>query len=375
MALPVRPVGDPVAIASHLDAPWSILRLPMPGGGTLISERDTATIRELLPDGSLRAAGTVAESHAGGEGGLLGLAFLAASAAPIASATPSVSPGASAAPTVSPGASAAPSVSPGFSAGLAPSDSGWVYAYVTAADDNRIVRMPLTGSAGGYGLGASELVLAGIPKAANHDGGRIAFGPDGLLYATAGDAGNTANAQDLGSLGGKILRMTATGEVPAGNPFGTLVYSWGHRNPQGIAWDVQGQLWASEFGQNTWDELNRIVAGGNYGWPIVEGIAPAGAADPALIDPVHEWPTDEASPSGIAIVGDSLFMASLRGERLWRIQLSTGEVDDWFVHDFGRLRDVVSGPDGTLWFMSNNTDGRGDPAAGDDRLYQVQVSR
>ena len=337
---PVRPVGEPVSIASNLSAPWSILRLPLPRGGTLISQRDAATILELLPDGSLREVGALAEARPGGEGGLLGLAFRAAS------------------------------VGDGGGSGLASGDSGWVYAYLTAAADNRILRMPLTGAAGGYRLGAPEVVLAGIPKAANHDGGRIAFGPDGLLYATAGDAGNTAHAQDLGSLGGKILRMTATGEVAPGNPFGTLVYSYGHRNPQGLAWDAAGQLWASEFGQNTWDELNRIVAGGNYGWPNAEGIS----GNPDFVDPVHEWPTDEASPSGIAIIGDTLFMASLRGERLWRIQLSTGAVDDWFVHSFGRLRDVTAGPDGTLWFMSNNTDGRGDPAAGDDRIYQVRVA-
>ncbi|TFC91812.1 MULTISPECIES: PQQ-dependent sugar dehydrogenase [Cryobacterium] len=331
--LPVRPVGDPVVIASGLNAPWSILHFP--NEGTLISERDTTLVRELLPDGALRDAGRVAEARPGGEGGLLGLAALPDPAAP--------------------------------------GGTGWVYAYLTGADDNRIVRMPLFGSAGSHTLGDAEPVLDAIPKAGNHNGGRLAFGPDDLLYATAGDAGDSGNAQDPASLGGKILRMTPTGAVPDDNPFGTLVYSSGHRNPQGIAWDSTGQLWASEFGQNTWDELNRITAGGNYGWPVVEGMQGTDA-DPGFIDPVQQWPTSEASPSGLAIVNDTIFMAALRGERLWRFHPSTGEVDDWFVNSFGRLRDVVPGPDGTLWFVSNNTDGRGTPSPGDDRLYQVAVA-
>ncbi|WP_241983477.1 PQQ-dependent sugar dehydrogenase [Cryobacterium tagatosivorans] len=327
---PVHPVGDPVVIASGLAAPWSILRIP--GGGTLISERDTTLIRELRGDGSLRQAGVVADARPGGEGGLLGLAFLPDTAAP--------------------------------------GGTGWVYAYFTADVDNRIVRMPLGGPAGQRTLGAPEPVLDGIPRAGNHNGGRIAFGPDGLLYATAGDAGNGANAQDLDSLGGKILRMTPTGRVPAGNPFGTYVYSYGHRNPQGIAWDSRGRLWASEFGQSTWDELNLITAGANYGWPIVEGQSD----HEVFVNPLVQWSTDQASPSGIAIVDDTIFMAGLRGERLWRIDPSSGEAGDWFVHSYGRLRDVVPGPDGTLWFVSNNTDGRGTPAPGDDRLYQVEVA-
>jgi glucose/arabinose dehydrogenase len=351
---PVRPLGEPVVIASGLDAPWSILRLP--NGATLISERDTALVRELLPDGNLRDAASIAGVVPNGEGGLLGLAYL-----PLAdngSGTVGVDPSAEPTPDGTPDAAPAPTI-----------DSGWVYAYFTAASDNRIVRMPLTGTAGSLGLGAPEDVLTGIPAAGNHNGGRIGFGPDGLLYATAGDAGNSANAQDLASLGGKILRMTPTGDVPAGNPFGTLVYSYGHRNPQGIAWDSTGGLWASEFGQNTWDELNQITAGGNYGWPEVEG---GGGAAP-FINPVQQWATDDASPSGLAAVGDTLFMAGLRGERMWRIHPSTGTVDNWFLNSFGRLRDVVSGPGGTLWFVSNNTDGRGNPAPGDDRLYQVEV--
>ncbi len=331
---PVHPVGEPVVIASGLEAPWSILRLP--DGATLISERDTTRVRELLPTGSLRDAGTVSAAQPSGEGGLLGLAFLADSAAP--------------------------------------GGAGWVYAYFSTATDNRIERMPLAGSPGSHSLGAPTLVLAGIPRAGNHNGGRIAFGPDGALYATAGDAGNTANAQNLETLGGKILRMTSTGEVPEDNPFGTLVYSFGHRNPQGLAWDSHEQLWASEFGQNTWDELNRIVPGGNYGWPLVEGQAGA----PGSIDPERQWSTDQASPSGIAIVNDTIFMASLRGQRLWSIPItgsSTAPPTEWFVHSYGRLRDVVSGPAGTLWFVSNNTDGRGAPAADDDRLLQVAVAR
>ncbi|WP_241988455.1 sorbosone dehydrogenase family protein [Cryobacterium sp. TMT1-3] len=331
---PVHPLGEPVVMASGLAAPWSIL--PLPDGATLISERDTTRVREFLPDGSLREAGSIAAARPGGEGGLLGLAFL-------------------------------PDTS-------APGGAGWVYAYFTTASDNRIERMPLAGSPGSHTLGAPTLVLDSIPRAGNHNGGRIAFGPDGLLYASVGDAGNTATAQDTGSLGGKILRLTPTGAVPEGNPFGTLVYSFGHRNPQGLAWDSRGQLWASEFGQNTWDELNRIVPGGNYGWPLVEGQA----GDPAYVDPEQQWSTDQASPSGIAIVNDTIFMASLRGERLWSIPItaasSTDTPTEWFVNSYGRLRDVVPGPADTLWFVSNNTDGRGSPAAGDDRLYQVQVA-
>lgn len=406
---PVRPLGEPVVIAEGLDAPWSILRLP--SGATLISERDTALLRELLPDGSLREAGTVAGVEPRGEGGLLGLAFLAAGDAetdPAARSTGSTgltgrtgrtgltelagevgtglvgtaadSGTAVTGTTVIGSAAGSGTAITGTAIGAvgaeappptdpAAPDAGWVYAYFTAASDNRIVRMPLTGTAGSLGLGDPETVLSGIPSAGNHNGGRIGFGPDGLLYATAGDAGVPGNAQDLGSLGGKILRMTPTGEAPADNPFGSLVYSYGHRNPQGIAWDSSAQLWASEFGQNTWDELNLITAGGNYGWPEVEG-ADGGAG---FIDPVQQWSTDEASPSGLAIVNDTLFMAGLRGERLWRIDPSTGTVDGWFVNSFGRLRDVVSGPGGTLWFVSNNTDGRGTPAPGDDRLYQVEV--
>ena len=319
-------------IASGLEAPWSILRLP--NGATLISERDTAVIRELLPDGSLRDAGSVAGVQPNGEGGLLGLAYLP------------------------------------LTDNSSGANEGWVYAYFTGASDNRIVRMPLTGTAGSLGLGAAEDVLTGIPAAGNHNGGRLGVGPDGMLYATAGDAGDGGRSQDQGSLNGKILRMTPTGGVPDGNPFGTLVWSLGHRNPQGIAWDSRGRLWASEFGQNTWDELNLITPGSNYGWPVVEGAA----GDPAFVDPVQQWATTDASPSGLAIVSDTLFLASLRGERLWTVWPDSGRAPAAaFEGAYGRIRDVVPGPDGTLWFITNNTDGRGDARDGDDRLLQVGI--
>jgi glucose/arabinose dehydrogenase len=212
-------------------------------------------------------------------------------------------------------------------------------------------------------------LLGGIPAASIHNGGRLAFGPDGMLYATAGDAGNGANAQNLNSLGGKILRMTATGGVPADNPFtASYVYSYGHRNPQGIAWNADGAMYASEFGQNTWDELNLIKAGGNYGWPVVEGKA----GDSRYIDPLQQWATADASPSGIAISKGQLYIANLRGQRLRQIALTTpGSATERYVGQYGRLRDVVVTPDGVLWMLTNNTDGRGTPGPGDDRIVAI----
>lgn len=322
---PVQPAGTPTVIASGLEAPWSMVRLT--SGSTLISERDSGTIKELEADGTLRDLGVVAGVVHDGEGGLLGLEVV----------------------------------------------DDDLFAYFTTESDNRIERFELRGGAGGYSLGAGTVILDGLAKAGNHNGGRIKLGPDGMLYATVGDAGNPANAQDPASLNGKILRMELDGSVPPDNPTaGSLVYSMGHRNPQGIAWDSSGELWAAEFGQDTWDELNLIQPGGNYGWPIVEGIG----NDPRFINPVYEWPTDDASPSGLAYTSNTFFLAALRGQRLWAIyptSASTSAVD-WFTGEYGRLRDVAPGPDGTLWVLTNNTDGRGDPGEGDDRILQVSLT-
>ncbi len=323
-----RPTSDPVALASGLAIPWSVV--PLSGGGALISERGSGRILELTADGGVREAGIVPGVVAGGEAGLHGIATFE-------------------------------------DAGTA-----WLYAYHGAADDNRVVRMPLTGSPGDLALGTAQTVVTGIPRARNHDGGRIVFGPDGMLYIGTGDAGVPDRAQDVESSAGKILRVTPDGDAAPDNPFGNAVFSLGHRNVQGLGFTSDGQLWASEFGQNTWDELNRIEAGGNYGWPAVEGIAERDG----FIDPVIQWPPAEASPSGIAAVGDTIFVAGLRGERLWAVDVADAasvSSDDFYVGEYGRLRDAVAVGE-RLWLLTNNTDGRGDPREGDDLLLQVDLA-
>lgn len=307
---------------SGLDAPWSVA---FHGTTALVSERDSARILELDGAGGAREVAVIDGVAAAGEGGLLGITV----------------------------------------------HDGHLYTYYTAGDENRIDRFALNGEPGSLSLGAAERVFDGIPAARNHNGGRIAFGPDGMLYATTGDAGDRQNAQDRESPGGKILRLTADGGMPQDNPFpDSPVYSLGHRNPQGIAWDADGTMYASEFGQDTWDELNVIELGGNYGWPEVEGIAD----QDGFIDPVQQWAPQDASPSGIVVVGDVILIANLRGERLREIPLTELTTSTkQLVGEHGRLRDVVLAPDGSVWAMTNNTDGRGAPAPDDDRIFPVDL--
>ncbi|HWI30388.1 MAG TPA: PQQ-dependent sugar dehydrogenase [Microbacterium sp.] len=325
-----HPAGEPETLATRLAAPWSVV--PLAEGGALISQRDDGRVIELTPDGGRREVGIVPGVVPGGEAGLHGLAVWANGAVT------------------------------------------WLYAYHGAAGDNRVVRMPLTGDAGGYGLGAAEVVFEGIARAGNHNGGRVAFGPDQMLYVATGDAGDRGSSQDPDSPNGKILRLTPAGDAAPGNPFGTAVWSLGHRNVQGLTWTSDGTMWASEFGQNTWDELNAIVPGGNYGWPDVEG----GGGTGSFIDPVAQWPTDQASPSGIAAVGDTVFVTGLRGERLWIIDTSgaaiSGAPQAVLVGAQGRLRDAAAAPDGSLWVLTNNTDGRGSPRPEDDLLLRLAMT-
>lgn len=316
-------------LASELVAPWSVV--PLDGGGALISERGDGTVLELTADGGVRTVGVIPAVVSGGESGLHGLALHEADGART------------------------------------------LFAYFGASDDNRVARMPLLGDPGSFELGEPEVIVDGIARASTHDGGRLAFGPDGYLYVTTGDAQRRDAAQDPDDLGGKILRVTVDGDPAPGNPWNTRVWSMGHRNVQGIAWTADGTMWASEFGQNTWDELNRIEPGANYGWPAVEGISDR----EGFTDPVAQWPTSDASPSGIAARGDTVFMAGLRGERLWQIDTDAGKMRGEpvgaLVGEYGRLRDVVAPTDGSLWLLTNNTDGRGSPRPGDDLLLRVEL--
>ncbi len=303
-------------VATGLSVPWGIAFLP--NGDALVAERAGRILR-IKPGGRPRLAMRVPGVSAVGEGGLLGLA-----------------------------------ISPRYARDRS------VYAYYTSPSDNRIVRFRLRG--------ALRPVLTGLAKAGIHNGGRIAFGPDGKLYAGVGDAGNTASAQDPGSRNGKILRMNRDGG-------GARVWSLGHRNVQGLAWDSGGRLWASEFGQNTRDEVNLIRRGRNYGWPEVEGTGATRGG--RFTNPKLTWATSDASPSGAAIIGSNLYVAALRGECVWRIPLrgaTAGKPVRKLANRYGRIRTVVAAPDGTLWVATSNRDGRGAPRQGDDRIIAVRVA-
>ena len=326
VAVPAQPrvAGD---VARDLRIPWAIAFLP--GGDALVTERDTRRILRVTPQGQVTAVGEVREAEGGGEGGLLGIA-----------------------------------VSPTFD-----TDS-LVYVYFSTPTENRIERMTFDGTK----LGPRQPLVTGIPSAMVHDGGALEFGPDGMLYAGTGDATNPALAQDPASPAGKILRMTPDGKPAPGNPFpNSIVYSLGHRNVQGLAFDSNDRLWASEFGANAWDELNLIRAGGNYGWPQVEGRGGGGQ----FVQPAAQWPVADASPSGIAIVDDVVYMATLRGQRLWRMPIAgdgVGEPSASLQGEHGRLRGVKRAGDGSLWVTTSNLDGRGTGAPGDDRILRVTLS-
>ncbi|MEU5277859.1 PQQ-dependent sugar dehydrogenase [Streptomyces asoensis] len=321
-------------VAEGLDTPWGLA--PLPEGGLLVASRDGGTITRVdTGTGRKTELGEVPGVSAAGEGGLLGLAL-----------------------------------SPDYAS------DRMVYAYVTSASDNRVLRMIYDPARpAGDQLGAPDTVFKGIPKGMIHNGGRIAFGPDRLLYVGTGETGDRGLAQDKKSLGGKILRLTPEGEPAPGNPFpDSAVYSYGHRNVQGLAWDSRQRLFASEFGQDTWDELNAIEPGADYGWPTAEGRS----GGSGFRDPIAQWHTDDASPSGVAYAQGSIWMAGLKGQRLWRVPLkgtaASADPQSFLKGEYGRLRTVVAAGGDRLWVTTSNTDGRGDPKKGDDRILELKVS-
>ena len=312
-------------VASSLNVPWGIAFLA--GGDALVSQRDEGTLVRVSADGTVTQLGEVpgARGRPGGEGGLLGLA-------------------------------------------LPPGDDTVLFAYVTTATDNRVVRMSLTGDS----VGRPQPILTGIPVGSRHHGGRLLFSPDGALFVSTGDAGDGRLAQDRDSLAGKVLRIDQDGAPHPDNPFGNRTWSYGHRNVEGLAFDALGRLWATEFGDKSADELNLVRRGQNYGWPQAEG---TGGGE-GLVDPQVTWPTDEASPAGIAIVDQVAYVGALQGECLFAIPLAgetAGRPVAHFAGDHGRVRSVVAAPDGSLWVTTSNTDGRGDPGRRDDRIFRVTV--
>lgn len=307
LAAPAPPVAVEVpagvkAISSGWNHPWGLSWLP--DGSALITERDSFQLFRLMPSGVKTKVATVPHVvNTMPESGLRSLA-----------------------------------VSPNWSR------DHYVYLYHAAEEGNRIARMTYDGST----LSDYTTLVTGIKKGGTN-GGQIKFGPDGYLYATTGEAWTSSDAQDKNSLNGKILRMTADGKPAPGNPFGTLVYSLGHRNSQGFTWDAQGRLWQTEIGHNGYDELNLIKPGRNYGWPTCEG----SCSRPGMSDPKVQWRPSEAVPSGITYAGGALYVAALRGQRLWRIPLAGNSVGTPTAHyagQYGRLRIVERVPGkNALW--------------------------
>ncbi len=309
VAAPASAASAPQTITTGKAIPWGIAFLP--DGSAVFTERNTRKIWAVIAGQPARHIYTVTEAKWEGEGGLLGIA-----------------------------------VAPDYASNPV------LFVYYTTTTDNRIATIR-RGSAA-----RPTPIVTGIPRANIHNGGRLAFSRDGFLYAGTGDAGSSARAQNTASLGGKILKVTRTGAAAPGNRYGR-VFTIGHRNVQGLAFDRSGRLWASELGQNTWDEVNLIESGKNYGWPTVEGQA----GDSRFVDPKWQAPPSETSPSGIAFKGDSLYVAALRGQRVWRLRTNYGtsvlSATSMFQGTYGRVRAVMQSPrDGSMWLLTSNNNDR-----------------
>lgn len=337
-------------LAGGFDTIWDLAWAP--DNTIWVTERAGAISRVNPGSGAVTRFGTVPGVTESGEGGLMGLAF-----------------------------------HPDF----ATSDP-WIYVAHTysgsGAVRNKVVRKRVSGTT----LGAPEVLVDNLPGSSIHNGSRLAIGPDRLVYVTMGDAANTGLPQDRNALGGKVLRLTLAGAPAPGNPFGNAVFSYGHRNPQGLVFLPNGTLYATEHGPGDNDEVNRLEAGRNYGWPDVRG-ACDGDAGPNettfcqannVVQPLAHW-TPTIAPAGMDWYGStairqwtgSLLFTALKGSALYRLVLSADgrsivSRETLFEDAYGRLRDVVVAPDGSVYLGTSNRDGRGSPRAGDDRILHVR---
>lgn len=329
---PASAPGELTELTTGLEAPWGLTFLP--DGSALLTERLTARVLRVPADGGPpKEVGVVPDVQTSSEGGLLGLV-----------------------------------ASPDFATDRT------VFAYASGSSTNRVIALEIGDDFDS--LTVARVLLDGIETADRHHGGRLRIGSDGHLWIGTGDAFLPENAADQESLNGKILRIALDGSIPEDNPSGTAVYSSGHRNVQGITFGPGGTMYASELGHRTWDEVNVLRPGADYGWPETEGVAGATGESPLFT--VHP---DEASPSGIAYAQGSLWMGALGGQRLWQLPVdgpdATGDPIDHYTGEFGRIRTVEVAPDGALWLVTSNTDGATwggtEPRPGDDRILRLEV--
>jgi len=337
------PDGEPRTVAAGLDTPWEIRFLP--GGDLLVTERRGTLLRLSPREGE---PARVVERHdlpgirETGEGGLMGMAL-----------------------------------HPGYP------DPPWIYLCHTAGDGdlvNRVVRFKLVDGT----LSGRHVVLDGMAAASIHDGCRLEFGPDGHLFVTMGDAGRSDVAQDREHPNGKIHRLAPDGGVPPGNPFGATVWSWGHRNPQGLAFDDRGRLWSTEHGpsglRSGRDEVNLVRPGQDYGWPEITG----DETGREMVVPVLHSGADTWAPAGLAHRDGRLFFGALAGRSLYELRGAASRRDPdatgvrllrHFAGELGRIRAVRIGPDGQLYFGTSNRDGRGRPGERDDRIFRIDPAQ